>query len=166
MGSRVSIVGAFGVLFYLNDERFMATAFCAFLVLNVIAWTYLRRTTKLLVDASAAEYRRAGDVGAEIQTLLFREYMFGSWQWRRFGLGALFFGLLLALGFDVLPLPPGMTPALSFALAMALTVVSLEAWMWRRRLAMRVQREGLDWLEQRGYLRTEGADRRLNTSTS
>jgi hypothetical protein len=146
------IVCAFGLLFYLENERLLVVALCTFLALNVVAWSYLRATTDALVLASAEEYDVGGDVVGKVKTLLFREYMFGAWQWYRFGTGGALVALLALVAYELLPLPSGMTTSLAVALIVALLVATMESWMWLRRFTMQVRRDGLDWLEKNDFI--------------
>jgi hypothetical protein len=156
----IFIVCAFGLLFYLENERLLAAALCTFLGLNVSAWVYLRSATESLVRASADEYRASGDVVGQVKTLLFREYMFGAWQWYRFGAAGALVVLLTLVAFDLIPLPSRLTTSLAVSLIVALLVATLESWMWLRRFTMQVRREGLDWLERNDFIVTPGTEAR------
>lgn len=151
VGIAIVILAGFVFLFYVENPALLSTVFVFFLAANVGGWVYLQRVMRPFAEEARRNYENSRDVVGEVKTLIYQGYMFGTWQWWRFATG---FGLLAALtgvAFDVMRLP-GIAQDVAFACLTALTISVLEAWIWWRRLKLKVQWDCLDWLNDRGFV--------------
>lgn len=99
------LVAAFAFLFYVEDPLLLSSAFLVFLAINVAGWVYLRRLAGPFSRAAAKSYLASRDRVGEIKVMLYDEYMFGRWQWWRFGVGFALLVVLAVTSFGFVPLP-------------------------------------------------------------
>lgn len=145
------ILAAFAFLFYVENPRLLSVVFVLFLAADVGGWVFLRRLIWRFAEKTRREYREAGNVVYELKTLIFQDYLFGKWKWWRFAIGFGLLTVLTAVAFDV-PLVPGLTQDVAFSCIVALTICVLEVWIWYRRLRLKNQWDGLDWINSKGFV--------------
>jgi hypothetical protein len=145
------ILSGFGFLFYVENTLVLSTVFIIFLAVNIGAWVYLKRKVAPFADAAQQHYNCEGDVVAEVKTLIYKDYMFGAWQWWRFVVGFLLLGILTLIASNKIQLY-GIPQDVTFAFVTAATIAVLEVWIWHRRLRLKTQWDGLDWLEDQGFI--------------
>ena len=146
------LVAAFAFLFYAENPVVLSSTFLLFLATNVLGWVYIQRVARPLSSAAADSYRVARDRVGKIKVMLYEKYMFGRWQWWRFAVG---FTLLIALAttsLDLAPLPSAVPREVAFTLLTMLTLGILEVWIWYKRLELKIQWDGLDWLNERAFI--------------
>ena len=144
---------AFTFMFYVDNLSLLSGVFIAFLAANVGGWFFLTRVLRPLSREALKHYRESADRIGEIKVMIFEGYMFGRWQWFRFGMG---FALLVFLALTTLRVfqPPfGLDRDMAFSILTFLTLLSLEGWIWYQRFRLKIQWEGLDWLHERGFIR-------------
>ncbi len=152
------LVVAFGFLFYVEDPAVLAPVFLLFLTINILGWFYLKRVMHQFSRHAFRAYQETHDTLGEIKTIIYENYMFGRWQWLRFGTGLILLVILTAITFYPISTVTGLPDSVAFALLTLLTLCVLEAWIWYKRLELKLQWDGLDWLNERGFINS-GRDR-------
>jgi hypothetical protein len=156
VGLMIVLVAAFAFLFYVEDPLLLSSTFLVFLTINVAGWVYLQHVARPFSRAAAESYLASHDRVGEIKVMLYEEYMFGRWQWWRFGVGFALLVLLAVTSFGFAPLPPGVHRDVAFALLALLALSVLEVWIWYKRLKLKIQWDGLEWLNERAFILPSG----------
>lgn len=148
----LAIAVGFAFLFLVNDMRTLSVTFILFLAANVLGWLYIRRRLEPLVAETERLYDSGNDALGLVKTAVFRDYMFGRWQWYRFSLGLSLLILLAGIAFGPLTRVIGVPQDLLFAVWAAVALSALEVWIWHRRIVLKTLWDGMDWLGEHGYL--------------
>jgi hypothetical protein len=150
----LSIAAMFGILCAVKSFQQFLMVLAGFWLLDILSWRYL--VTRLLPSvfkASLAQFNKNGD-DAKIDQLEFvRNYHFGSWKWfRSFG------GLVLLIVLNVIAQTSTidqlaarihMSVDTTLAVAVAMFLLVVEAWVWIMRLKTRFAIETIEHLRYR-----------------
>lgn len=147
------IVAAFGFLFYVENPAVLSGVFIAFLAANVGGWVFLTWFLRPLCRQALRFYQDTGDRIGEIKITIFEGYMFGRWQWWRFAMGFALLIVLTLFSLRLLHPPFGLQRDVTFAALTFVTLFALEAWIWYQRLRLKIQWDGLDWLDEQGFIK-------------
>ena len=145
VGAIVALALGFGVLCYVSskDYRWSALALTGFWALNVLVWRYMVGVLKGSIQHSYMSYGRAAAYIDMEKVRVVERYIDGSWQWWRFGVGA-----VLALAMDALvffvDVPEGYAHG-----SILFFVVVVEAWIWWMRSRTKVSLNVLEDLSER-----------------
>lgn len=145
----VLLAVVFGIMCYVDTARQFAIFLGVFLAVNVIAWQYMaRQLAPAFYSASKNKYTRSHAYSDLFALDIFYVYLTGSWQWRRFGYGAVVVVVLHVLVFTDLParLENFTYPILGdtlIALSVFFYVLTFEAWIWIRRIKVKMSQETL-----------------------
>lgn len=142
----------FVALFMIKNIQLLSILFLSFLFLNVMGWLYLRKRVKPFLQHAIKKYKTEHDSMALVRSIIYREYMFGKWQWWRFCVGSVLLVFLAAIAFGANAMALQIDASLLFSLTFAITILILEAWIWYRRAVLKTQWDGLEWLKNKGYL--------------
>lgn len=145
------VFAAFAFLFYVEQPQYLSIAFISFLALNVGGWVFLCHRLRPFARQALKGYRDRDETVHEVKTLLYQDYLFGQWQWWRFAAGFAVLAALLGVSFDMVTIP-GLPKDATFACLIALTILVLESWIWYRRFKLKIQWDGLDWLNEKGFV--------------
>lgn len=149
------IVAGFAFLFYVESLALLSAAFLLFLAANVAGWLWLRRLVRPHAAAAARFYADSRDAVGQVKTMLYEEYMFGRWQWWRFVVGFAVLSLLTAVAYGPMTVYAGVSRELLFSIVTLAALALLETWIWYKRLRLKIEWDGLDWLFRKGFLAPE-----------
>ena len=140
----VGITFGFGLLCWVRHFPDFVVALSFYWAVNIVAWRYfLRAFIRPAIAASLAKFSAPSEALRAERVRLLENFLCGTWQWQRFGVGALGILILGFLAFTDLPIAIArwatiLSPATVQALAITIFVAGTEMWIWARRLSRRV----------------------------
>lgn len=150
----ILLAAVFFILCQITSVRQFVLVLFLFWTINIISWRYM--VSRLLKETLAYSRKSYEQKGREIlmqRMEIVEEYIAGTWQWWRFSAGLV---LLLSIGVAAYSkLGPWIAGKLSFESPMFTVaslifffVLSMEAWMWAKRIQTTTSLNLLDRLEE------------------
>lgn len=151
--STIIITGiAFGILCSVQTPQAITIVLSIFFIVNVISWQFLIHYVQKPFLKSKQKYEQAENYFVFLKLEIVEQYLYGNWQWKRFGAGLI---VLLALNIIVFfNLSSSIVATLHIPSSLFVVVFLfflyicvMEIWIWHKRLHKKISFKILDDLD-------------------
>jgi hypothetical protein len=172
ISSILTLVVIFSVLCYLayfQMYKLAAVLLFIYLVFNIIIWQYLVRVAKPLITVSQKIYLKEKDFFNYNKLVVFKKYLFGNWQWMRFGIGLALILITIIVTYTPIGLKivENINPKYSITTNFVtvglifIYILSIELLIWWQRFRVALKIEILEELDEEYELVTDETYDRL-----